>query len=284
MFSCGPAIGHWEEIRTRQQTICPFEHQQTFARKNLRLPTNEGLATRRNMADRFPSIDEFDAGAQTEMKESPTEPSADDFLARERALLGDDAIQFATGEDTTIVDPQGDLLAQSVAEGSAFESQFPDLADPSVATGGPLGGSSITDSSVNFNSGYHTQAGNEEEPEVIQQWREQRDARIAKRAEQFASQRSETINEAQQNIDDFYENYNTKKEKGIAQSRKEAERYLDSCEDITSGGTSWERIARLIDVSGKGARGGAAGSGKERFREILTSLRKDEKAPGATGY
>lgn len=55
-------------------------------------------------------------------------------------------------------------------------------------------------------------------------------------------------------------------------------------EDTVSGGTSWDRIAKLVDVSGKGTKGGAAGSGKERFRELLMTLRKDEKAPGATGY
>ncbi|KAI7058817.1 hypothetical protein KC317_g21114, partial [Hortaea werneckii] len=50
------------------------------------------------MADRFPSLDEFDAG-QTEPQGQPNvdtptdEPS--DFLARERAALGDDAQQFA---------------------------------------------------------------------------------------------------------------------------------------------------------------------------------------------
>ena len=70
----------------------------------------------------------------------------------------------------------------------------------------------------------------------------------------------------------------------INQTRKEAEQFLASREDTTSGGTSWERISKIVDVSGKGAKGGAAGSGKERFRELLTSLRKDEKAPGAEGY
>ena len=119
---------------------------------------------------------------------------------------------------------------------------------------------------------------------MIKEWREKRDAQIAKRSEQFAAQKSETIKEAQQNIDDFYENYNNKRDKTIAQTRKEAEQFLNSREDTTSGGTSWERISKLVDVSGKGAKGGAAGSGKERFRELLTSLRKDEKAPGAEGY
>ena len=149
---------------------------------------------------------------------------------------------------------------------------------------GAPGATSITGPSVSYNSGYQAHAEDEEEPEVIKEWRERRDAQIAKRAEQFAAQREETIKEAQQNIDDFYENYNSKKEKGIAQTRKDAEQFLANQDDTVSGGTSWDRIAKLVDVSGKGTRGGAAGSGKERFREMLTSLRKDEKAPGATGY
>lgn len=137
---------------------------------------------------------------------------------------------------------------------------------------------------MSYNSGYQTQIDDEEEPEVIKRWREERDAQISKRTEQFAAQREETIKEAQQNIDDFYENYNAKKEKGIAQTRKDAEQFLANREDTVSGGTSWDRVAKLVDVSGKGTRGGATGSGKERFREMLTSLRKDEKAPAATGY
>jgi rubrerythrin len=137
---------------------------------------------------------------------------------------------------------------------------------------------------VTYNSGYAATAESEEEPEVVREWRERRDAENARRAEQFAQQREETIREAQQNIDDFYENYNSKKDKLIAQTRREAEEFVAGREDTVSGGTSWGRIAKLVDVSGKGAKGGAAGSGKERFREMLVSLRKDEKAPGAVGY
>lgn len=137
---------------------------------------------------------------------------------------------------------------------------------------------------MSYNSGYNAQVEDEQEPEVIKQWREKRDAANARRAEQFSQQKAETVKEAQQNIDDFYENYNTKKEKMVAQTRKDEEQFLASRDDTTSGGTSWERISKLVDVSGKGPKGGANGSGKERFRELLTSLRKDEKAPGASGY
>ena len=144
--------------------------------------------------------------------------------------------------------------------------------------------STITAPSVDFKSGYQATVEEEEEPAVLKAWREKRDEQNAKRAQQFAQQREETIAEAQRNIDDFYENYNNKRDKLVSQTRKEAETFLNNRDDVTSGGTSWERIAKIVDVSGKGAKGGAAGSGKERFRELLMSLRKDEKAPGAEGY
>ncbi|KAI2608503.1 clathrin light chain [Hypoxylon fragiforme] len=234
------------------------------------------------MADRFPSLDDFDSGAQTDVQDVGS-PSADDFLARERALLGDDATQFTTGtESAALADPSSDDLLGGGGENVQFESQFPDIntSNEQVAPGGAITGGP----SVSFNSGYAAHVADEEEPEIIKEWREKRDAANAKRAEQFAVQKAETIKDAQQNIDDFYENYNTKKEKMITQTRKEAEQFLASRDDTTSGGTSWERISKLVDVSGKGQKGGANGSGKERFRELLVSLRKDEKAPGAEGY
>lgn len=203
-------------------------------------------------------------------------------------------MQFATVEDGDDLLGGGDAMASQ-----GFDSKFPDITtnnevmqpahrnkisvsnsvSQAVAPGGTITGPSVT-----FRSGYQVSAEDEEDPEVIKLWREKRDANIAKRAEKFAIQREEAIKEAQQNIDDFYEVYNNKKDKTIAQTRKDAEEFLANREDVTSGGTSWERIAKLVDVSGKGARGGASGSGKERFRELLVSLRKDEKAPGAVGY
>ncbi|KAM7214926.1 clathrin light chain [Rhypophila decipiens] len=236
------------------------------------------------MADRFPSLEDFDSGAQTDIKDVSEAPSTSNFLEREKAILGDDANQFASVEDAGFDDDDDDLLGGGMATSggdSTFESQFPDITSPNegITSGG------ITGPSVSYNSGFAATAVTEEdEPEVIKQWREKRDAQNAKRADQFAAQRAETVNEARQNIDDFYENYNNKKEKMITQTRKEAEQFLANREDTTSGGTSWERISKIVDVSGKGAKGGAAGSGKERFRELLTSLRKDEKAPGADGY
>lgn len=57
-----------------------------------------------------------------------------------------------------------------------------------------------------------------------------------------------------------------------------------SCEDIILGGISWECIVKIVDVSGKGVKGGVLGFGKEWFRELLVSLCKDEKVFGVEGY
>ena len=146
-------------------------------------------------------------------------------------------------------------------------------------------GGTITGTPVPYQSNYSApRFDDEEEPEVIKQWRDRRDLSLQERAEKSAGRQEETVKNAQQNIDDFYENYNSKKEKSIAQTRREAEEFLANREDTAAGGTSWERIAKLVDLSGKGVKGGASGTGKEKFRELLLSLRKDDKAPGATGY
>lgn len=62
-------------------------------------------------------------------------------------------------------------------------------------------------------------------------------------------------------------------------TRMEEEEFLANRENPSVGGTTWERIAKLVDLSDKGAKGGK--SDKTRFRELLQSLKKDENAPGA---
>jgi len=237
------------------------------------------------MADRFPSIEDFDSSAQSGVEAT----SGEDFLTREKALLGDDADQFATSGDNAafVEDGDDDLLGvggridDGGEEVTEFESSFPaiDSRNEGVAPGG-----TITGSATPFQSRHTPYAQDEEEPEVIKQWRERRDLALQERSARSAEKKAETIKAAQQNIDDFYENYNSKKEKTIAQTRRDADEFLENREDTAAGGTSWERIAKLVDLSGKGVRGGASGTGKEKFRELLMSLRKDEKAPGATGY
>lgn len=67
---------------------------------------------------------------QTEVADAPT-TTDDDFLARERAALGEDADQFATAQDHVggNVDNDDDLLGggEPVEEIGQFESSFPSV-------------------------------------------------------------------------------------------------------------------------------------------------------------
>ncbi|KAL8775226.1 MAG: hypothetical protein Q9209_000232 [Squamulea sp. 1 TL-2023] len=250
------------------------------------------------MADRFPSLEEFGDG-QTEPQSNGATNGAsadDDFLTRERAILGDDANLFSTSNDNiaTVQDGDDDLLGGGDSyeggqgggeEISEFESSFPavDTRNEQMGPGGTITGSNLPyqPRQPQSYSGYQEP---EEEAEPVRLWRNKRDAEITTREDLASSKKSDRISKAQRDIDDFYENYNSKKDKSIARTRKEAEEFLASRQDTSAGGTSWERIGKLVDLSGKGAKGGAAGGGKEKFRELLMDLRKDEKAPGAAGY
>ncbi|KAB8446233.1 hypothetical protein FH972_025215 [Carpinus fangiana] len=230
------------------------------------------------MADRFPSIEDFNEGDTQGVPDAQTN-DGDDFLARERAALGDDADLFTGADDADLLgggDTNGD------ADVSQFKSNFPAVdagSNERVAPGGSITGTATTlkargASPAPFPTG--------DEPAVIKEWRERRDLAISAREEKAAQRKAETIKGARTAIDEFYENYNNKTEKGRTQTAREAEEFLAKREDTTAGGTSWERIAKLVDL--KGGKIAGAAPGKERFREMLGSLVKDENAPGAKGY
>lgn len=69
--------------------------------------------------------------AQTDLQDPSADASADDFLAREKAILGEDAEVFATaGDDVAFNDGDDDLLGGGDGETAQFEQQFPDLSGP----------------------------------------------------------------------------------------------------------------------------------------------------------
>jgi hypothetical protein len=101
------------------------------------------------MADRFPSLEDFDSGGgfqspttllrkhtnsasdakgASALDLDPTATSGEDFLTRERAALGDDATLFASGNDSAaFVEDDDDLLGGGGGneEIHEFQSSFP---------------------------------------------------------------------------------------------------------------------------------------------------------------
>lgn len=55
----------------------------------------------------------------------------------------------------------------------------------------------------------------------------------------------------------------------LGKYRKEAEEFLENRENTSAGGTAWERIAKLVDLSDKAVKAGK--TDKSRFREYARS-------------
>lgn len=233
------------------------------------------------MATSYPSIEDFDDGAEAPSIQLAEDATAADFLAREQAALGTDAelFQQSTGANHDLLN--GDRAEPQFAE---FESSFPGVGPSGTmdqAAGPYLPPSGLQSGFGQQRTGQQQQEEEKEEPEGVKQWRERQQLEVQRRDEQSERRKQETAEQAKVAIDDFYDNYNRKKDKAIDLTRQQEKDFLDARESTVSGGTSWERIVKLIDVSDKASK--SAQHDKGRFRELLLSLRKDTNAPGAAG-
>lgn len=217
----------------------------------------------------FPSLDDFESGATTAQPRMESVGEDEDFMGS--GNFTNSSSKFPE------IGESGDLLNAN----DSFTASFPAVEEQGGFSGmisGPsepyIPGTATASSAVQANS-----RDSQEEPQVITDWRERQAAQIERRDAESARKKEETVNKARQAIDDFYDNYNNKRDKTIAGIRKEQEEFLAKRDETTSGGTSWERIAKLIDTKDtKAVRGDRDVS---RMRELLLALKKDKNAPSA---
>ncbi|KAF9917358.1 hypothetical protein BX616_001260 [Lobosporangium transversale] len=267
----------------------------------------------------------FDAPASKKTDFGSDDPTAD-FLAREQAILGDDA-DFLAGLSS------GSAVASlSNNPSDDFESNFPSFAEHEVSLSSPPVSGKNNDATVpsvavaadddfgafhsdypviettdsipvsqayaasipiqatGASSGFRSPSPSlsrtpqfkaQEVPEVIREWREKQAAIITEKDERSETKRQETIGAAHEAIDRFYEDYNQKKAKSIAENRDKEAAFLAKRDDVSSG-TQWERINRHLDNS-PAAVAAALKAGRRdtsRMRELLRDLEKDPNAPG----
>ncbi|KAG9312174.1 clathrin light chain-domain-containing protein [Chiua virens] len=129
----------------------------------------------------------------------------------------------------------------------------------------------------------------EDEPEVIREWREKQAEEIKQRDEASKAKRQETISKAEAAIDQFYEEYAAKKERSIRENKDEEAEYLENLQSSLTKGTTWERICNTIELQNSQsktiARTGAGTIDLTRFKEVLLRLKREgDAAPGAAGY
>ncbi|KAI0035615.1 clathrin light chain [Vararia minispora EC-137] len=180
-----------------------------------------------------------------------------------------------------------------------FENEFPELEDtPALPPPVPLQQQPSFSSPQTFaprpqNSTVSTpflkQPIEDEEPEVIREWRERQAAEIAKRDEESKARRQDTIARAERALDQFYEEYSTKRKAQIAQNKDDEAAFLADLTESLAQGTTWDRICKLIELKDSQsktlARAGPGTTELTRFREVLLRLRREgDSAPGAAGY
>lgn len=197
----------------------------------------------------FPSLDDFESGTTTVQ---PRMESVDEDAF---------STPFASTKEYPEIGNNGDLLNAS----EQFQSSFPSLPQSqSQSQSGMI--SAPTESSIP-----------QDEPDVITQWRARQAEQIQRRDDLSSKRREETTTRARQQIDDFYETYNRKRDARIKLVREEQSALLEKRDESTSGGTTWERVLKLVDAKDV-KRGDREVT---RMRELLTSLAKDKNAPVA---
>ncbi|KAH3685994.1 hypothetical protein WICPIJ_002993 [Wickerhamomyces pijperi] len=196
------------------------------------------------MADKFPEID----------AEIPINSNEDagDFLAREKALLGEDATQFQTEGDD-------DLLKGSTEdeddELKKFEEQFPTVLDEEPVQ------EEKEQEEEEFDEPVFNAPQTQGQSDAVKQWRERYQLEISTRDANDAAKSEEIKTEAAKQLDDFYQDYNDKKDSSIAKVREAEKEFLDKRDAFYAKGEVWERALELVE--------GVKGEGNLRFKEVL---------------
>jgi hypothetical protein len=133
----------------------------------------------------------------------------------------------------------------------------------------------------------------EPDTEPIKAWRSKRDEEIRRRDERSAKKHQDTVERAEKAIDDFYQDYNAKKERQIAKNkcaglcvsvtsrraaearhREEEAAFVSKRTDELAQGTTWERISDLVDLQDSRSKTSTRSTRDlSRFKEALLSLK-----------
>jgi len=169
-------------------------------------------------------------------------------------------------------------------EVSAFENQFPELPSGPAPMALQQNGFS---SAGNYSQPPPSQLSQPEpESEHIRAWKEKQGVEIKRRDEASAAKREEMVHKAEEAIDAFYKEYSSKKERQIAKNKGEEEAFLSKQTESLAQGTTWERIANLVELQDSRSKTTTRSTRDlSRMKEVLLSLRREgDTAPGAGGF
>ncbi|KAG1172433.1 hypothetical protein G6F70_002557 [Rhizopus microsporus] len=210
---------------------------------------------------------------------TPSEDPTADFLARERAALGEDADLFNT-------EPIQSPAVTNLMTPSTLPMSPSVFTEPTPTTSAPPVDNTYSSFEAEFPKAEELETSQafykallpEEEPETVRQWREKQAEVIAERDAVSSKKKEDLVKQAREEIDKFYEDYNDKKQRAIEENRAREESTEKNRENISSSSNVWERVVSEIDI--KSAKTGYHTRDVSRMKELLLDLRKDTSAPG----
>lgn len=231
----------------------------------------------------FPELDGYEAPAGAGFSEF----SEQDLASREKEILGEDVAAELAANAPATADADEFSDSEFVAAPVPASTE-PTLYDDASAADEPASGATALLPSSKPGAGpsaYVPENVDLSNSEFLKEWATKRDLEIERRDKYSKETLEATQEKAHKAIDDFYENYNGKKEKEIAVVREEAAEFEKKRDaDIGGGtGTTWALAAQLVEGLNKTAEG-VQPADKKRFLQLLGSLKDDAKAPGAAGY
>ncbi|KAJ6593364.1 clathrin light chain-domain-containing protein [Mycena capillaripes] len=226
-------------------------------------------------ASQFPALD-GDDGILDVPAVAPRSNTTNDFFLDDSFDAPRETVVKVTGDDVI----------------EEFSNQFPEIdAGPRSPPfqQQPTFGAPRPQPSVYSSTPILTQQLEEDEPQVIKDWREKQAAEIKAREESAKARRQETITKAEKAMDDFYEAYTAKKARAIRDNKDQEEDFKAKITASLSTGTTWQRICDLVELENSQsktvARAGPGTTDLTRFKEVLLRLKREgDAAPGAAGY
>ncbi|KAJ2728921.1 Clathrin light chain [Coemansia sp. D1744] len=205
----------------------------------------------------------------------------EEFLARERAALGQDAEQFQSGPTSAVLSPTMSEQASDVAIlptlnpispsfTSVSSSAFPSSQTSTPAPQAPSPASQALSPA--------SQALSPPPAQFDQEWQSTHRAEITSRDETSAAKHADTVKEAQRAIDTFYAEYNERKDRAIEENRAQQEIETQAA----TRGTLWERVGKQIDMATKASSEAQRSQVRDtaRMRDLLQDLKRDANSPG----
>ncbi|GJN87832.1 hypothetical protein Rhopal_000787-T1 [Rhodotorula paludigena] len=251
-------------------------------------------------ASAFPDLDGGDDALGTLGADAPASAAGAGGLGAQVSVTGDNEFAAFEQDYPAIEVPEEQSLQAARRELTSFVSPSPTITPSVHPTTQPhqngFSAQPPAPSPIGLNAPAFDQSApslsaspapkEEGESEFIKEWREKQAQEIAAREEEAARKKEDTIAKARSAIDNFYQEYNAKKEKAIAQNKEDEETFKTELTDSLAKGTTWERICTLVDL--QDSRSKTTTKSKQdltRFKELLLALKREgETAPGAAGY